>query len=153
MNIYENPNQRRHYVEKSILDIDYKQKIRDSLSPGRDNDAMVLTEEFSIISFRTVTYPSSPHNHKIEVNIYGYNPKNLIISKVEPSSRDYIEQKLAININGRTIRFYVATADKLFNQSSVLNEINFKMRKLLLKIQGIKNVNRKTKNRFFQKRF
>ena len=134
MNIYENPNQRRHYVDKSILDLDYKQKIRDSLSPGKDNDAMVLTEEFSIISFRTVTYPSSSYNHKIEVNIYGYNPKNLVISQVKPSSRDYVEQKLAININGRAIHFYVATADKLFNQSSVLNEIDFKFRKLLLKV-------------------
>ena len=79
MNIYENPNQRMHYVDKSCLNLDYKQRIRDSLSPGRDNDAMVLTEEFSIISFRTVTYPSSLYNHKIEVNIYGYNPKNLEI--------------------------------------------------------------------------
>ena len=134
MNIYENPNQRMHYVDKSCLNLDYKQRIKESLSPGKDNDAMVLTEEFSIISFRTVTYPSSSYNHKIEVNIYGYNPKNLVISQVKPSSRDWVEQKLAININGRTIRFNVATADKLFNKSSVLNEINFKMRELLLKI-------------------
>ena len=134
MNIYENPNQRRHYVDKSCLNLDYKQRIKDSLRPGRYSDAMVLTEEFSIISFITVTYPSSSYNHKIEVNIYGYNPKNLIISQVEPSSRDWVEQKLAININGRTIRFYVATAEKLLNTSSVLNEINFKMRKLLLKV-------------------
>ena len=134
MNIYENPNQRIHYVEKSYLNLDYKQRIRDSLSPGRDSDAMVLTEEFSIISFLTVTYPSSSYNHKIEVNIYGYNPKNLVISQVKPSSRDYVEQKLAININGRTIRFNVATAEKLFNPSSVLSQIDFKMRKLLLKV-------------------
>ena len=134
MNIYKNPNQRIDYVDKSCLNLDYRQRIKESLSPGRDNDAMVLTEEFSIISFRTVTYPSSSYNHKIEVNIYGYNPKNLVISRVKPSSRDYVEQKLSININGRTIRFNVATADKLFNQSSVLNAINFKMRKLLLKV-------------------
>ena len=134
MNIYENPNQRRHYVDKSLLDLDYKQRIRDSLSPGRDNDAMVLTEEFSIISFRTVTYHSSLYNHKIEVNIYGYNPKNLVISQVKPSSRDYVEQKLAININGRAIRFYVATSERLFNPSSVLSQIDFKLRKLLLKV-------------------
>ena len=134
MNIYENRDQRMHYVEKSLLDLDYKQRIRDSLSPGRYSDAMVLTEEFSIISFLTVTYTNSLYNNEIEVNIYGYNPKNLIISQVEPSSRDWVEQKLAININGRTIRFNVATADKLFNQSSVLNEINFKMKKLLLKV-------------------
>ena len=134
MNIYENPNQRRHYVNKSYLNLDYKQRIRDSLSPGKDNDAMVLTEEFSIISFRTVTYPSSSYNHKIEVNIYGYEPKNLIISQVKPSSRDWVEQKLAININGRAIRFNVATAEKWLNTSSVLTEINFKMRKLLLKV-------------------
>ena len=134
MNIYENPNQRRHYVDKSYLNLDYKQRIRDSLSPGRDSDAMVLTEEFSIVSFRTVTYPNSSYNHKIEVNIYGYNPKNLIISQVKPSSRDWVEQKLAININGRAIRFNVATAEKLLNTSSVLTEIDFKMRKLLLKV-------------------
>ena len=138
MNIYENPNQRRHYVDKSYLDLDYKQRIRESLSPGKDSDAMVLTEEFSTISFRTVVYQTNSnksYDHKIEVNIYGYEPKkNLKINEVKPSSRDFIEQKLAININGRTIRFYVATADKLFNQSSVLNEINFKMRKLLLKV-------------------
>ena len=134
MNIYENPNQRRHYVDKSYLDLDYKQRIRDSLSPGRDSDAMVLTEEFSIISFRTVYYCNNSYNYEIEVNIYGYNPKNLIISKVKPSSRDWIEQKLAININGRAIRFNVATAEKLFNPSSVLSQIDFKMRKLLLKV-------------------
>ena len=134
MNIYENPNQRKYYIDKSCLDLDYKQRIRDSLSPGKDSDAMVLTEEFSIISFRTVYDYNNSHNNKIEVNIYGYNPKNLVISQVKPSSRDYVEQKLAININGRAIRFNVATADKLFNKSSVLNEINFKMRELFLKI-------------------
>ena len=134
MKIYENPNQRMHYIDKSYLNLDYKQRIRDSLSPGRDSDAMVLTEEFSIISFRTVTYPSSSYNHKIEVNIYGYEPKNLVILQVEPSSRDWIEQKLAISINKRAIRFNVATAEKLLNTSSVLTEINFKMRKLLLKV-------------------
>lgn len=134
MNIYENPNQRIHYVDKSYLDIDYKQRIRDSLSPGADSDAMVLTEEFSIITFRTVYDYNNSRNHKIEVNIYGYNPKNLVISQVKPSSRDYVEQKLAININGRAIRFNVATAEKLFNPSSVLTEIDFKMRKLLLKV-------------------
>ena len=132
MNIYENPNQRRHYVDKSYLNLDYKQRIRDSMSIG--NAAMVLTEEFSIISFRTVTYPNSLYNHKIEVNINGYSPKNLTILQVKPSSRDWVEQKLAININGRAIRFYVATAEKLLNTSSVLTEINFKMRKLLLKV-------------------
>ena len=134
MNIYENLNKRRHYIDKSYLDLDYKQRIRDSLRPGRDSDAMVLTEEFSIISFLTVTYPNSSYNHKIEVNIYGYEPKNLIISQVEPSSRDWVEQKLAISINGRAIRFYIATAEKLFNQSSVLSQIDFKMKKLLLKV-------------------
>ena len=134
MNIYENPNQRRHYVDKSYLNLDYKQRIRDSLSPGADSDAMVLTEEFSIISFLTVCDYNNSHNNKIEVNIYGYEPKNLIISQVKPSSRDWVEQKLAININGRAIRFNVATAEKLLNTSSVLTEINFKMRKLLLKV-------------------
>ena len=134
MNIYENPNQRIDYVNKSCLNLDYKQRIRDSLSPGRDNDAMVLTEEFSIISFLTVYDYNNSHNNKIEVNIYGYNPKNLIISQVKPSSRDWVEQKLAININGRAIRFNVATAEKWLNTSSVLTEINFKMRKLLLKV-------------------
>lgn len=134
MNIYENPNQRIHYVYKSCLDLDYKQRIRDSLSPGRDSDAMVLTEEFSIISFLTVYDYNNSHNNKIEVNIYGYEPKNLIISQVKPSSRDWVEQKLAININVRAIRFNVATAEKFLNTSSVLIEINFKMRKLLLKI-------------------
>ena len=127
MNIYENPNQRIDYVNKSCLNLDYKQRIKDSLRPGKDSDAMVLTEEFSIISFLTVY-------DDIEVNIYGYNPKNLIISQVKPSSRDWVEQKLAININGRAIRFRVATAEKLLNTSSVLTEINFKMRKLLLKV-------------------
>ena len=134
MNIYENPNQRRHYVDKSYLDLDYKQRIRDSLSPGRDSDAMVLTEEFLTISFRTVYDYNNSHNDKIEVNIYGYNTKNLIISQVKPSSRDWIEQKLAINIDGKEIRFNVATAEQLLNTSSVLTEINFKMRKLLLKV-------------------
>ena len=134
MNIYENYNQRRHYVDKSYLNLDYKQRIRDSLSPGKDSDAMVLTEEFSIISFLTVYDYNNSHNNKIEVNIYGYEPKNLIISQVKPSSRDWVEQKLAININGRAIRFNVATAEKWLNTSSVLTEINFKMRKLLLKV-------------------
>lgn len=134
MKIYENPNQRIDYVDKSCLNLDYKQRIRDSLSPGIDSDAMVLTEEFSIISFRTVYDYNNSYNNKIEVNIYGYNPKNLIISQVKPSSRDWVEQKLAININGRTIRFRVATAEKLLNKSSVLTEINFKLRKLLLKV-------------------
>ena len=134
MNIYENPNQRIDYVDKSCLNLDYKQRIRDSLSPGRDSDAMVLTEEFSIISFLTAYDYNNSHNNKIEVNIYGYNPKNLIISQVKPSSRDWVEQKLAININGRAIRFNVATAEKLFNPSSVLSQIDFKMRKLLSKV-------------------
>ena len=134
MNIYENPNQRIDYVDKSCLNLDYKQRIKDSLSPGRDNEAMVLTEEFSIISFLTVYDYNNSHNNKIEVNIYGYNPKNLIISQVKPSSRDWVEQKLAININGRAIRFNVSTAEKFLNTSSVLTEINFKMRKLLLKV-------------------
>lgn len=134
MKIYENPNQRIHYVDKSCLNLGYRKRIRESLSPGKDNDAMVLTEEFSIISFRTVVYPSSSYNHKIEVNIYGYNPKNLTILEVKPSSRDWIEQKLAININGRAIRFNVATAERLFNPSSVLSQIDYKLRKLLLKV-------------------
>ena len=134
MNIYENPNQRIDYVNKSCLNLDYKQRIRESLRPGKDSDAMVLTEEFSIISFLTVYDYNNSHNNKIEVNIYGYNPKNLIISQVKPSSRDWVEQKLAININGRAIRFNVATAEKLFNPSSVLSQIDFKMRKLLLKV-------------------
>ena len=127
MNIYENHNQRIHYVDKSCLNLDYKQRIKDSLRPGKDSDAMVLTEEFSIISFKKIV-------KDLEVNVYGYNPKNLIISQVKPSSRDWVEQKLAININGRAIRFNVATAEKLLNTSSVLTEINFKMRKLLLKV-------------------
>ena len=41
---------------------------------------------------------------------------------------------LKININGWAIRFNVATAEKFLNTSSVLTEINFKMRKLLLKV-------------------
>ena len=134
MNIYENPNQRIDYVDKSCLNLDYRQRIKESLSPGKDNDAMVLTEEFSIISFRTVTCQDSLYNYKTEVNIYGYNPKNLVISRVKPSSRDYVEQKLAININGRAIRFNVATSERLFNPSSVLSQIDFKLRKLLLKV-------------------
>ena len=88
MNIYENPNQRMHYVEKSHADLSYRKRIKESLRPGKDNDAMVLTEEFSIISFRTVVYPNNSYNHKIEVNIYGYEPKNLKINEVKPSSRD-----------------------------------------------------------------
>ena len=134
MNIYENPNQRRHYIEKSCLNLDYKQRIKESLRTGKDSDDMVLTEEFSIISFLTVYDYNNSHNNKIEVNIYGYEPKNLVILQVKPSSRDWIEQKLAININGREIRFNVATAEKLFNPSSVLSQIDFKMRKLLLKV-------------------
>ena len=134
MKIYENYNQRIDYVDKSCLNLDYRQRIKESLSPGKDNDAMVLTEEFSIISFRTVTSQNSLYNYKTEVNIYGYNPKNLVISRVKPSSRDYVEQKLSININGRTIRFNVATAEKLFNPSFVLSQIDFKLRKLLLKV-------------------
>ena len=69
MNIYENPNQRIDYVNKSCLSLDYKQRLRDSLSPGRDNDAMVLTEEFSIISSLTVYEYNNSHNNKIEINI------------------------------------------------------------------------------------
>ena len=134
MKIYENHNQRMNYVEKSHSDLGYIKRMRESLSPGKDNDAMVLTEEFSMISFRTVVEPKHLYSHRIEVKIYGYNVKNLEIREVKPSSRDWVEQKLAININGRTIRFNVATADKLFNKSSVLNEINFKMRELFLKI-------------------
>lgn len=145
MNIYENPNQRIDYVNKSCLNLDYKQRIKDSLNTGKDSDAMVLTEEFSIISFRTIVDLNLPYNYKIEVNVYGYNPKNLIISQVEPSSRDWVEQKLAININGRAIRFNVATAEKLLNTSSVLTEINSKMRKLLLKVQGIKKCKQEDK--------
>ena len=134
MKIYENYNQRIDYVDKSCLNLDYRQRIKESLSPGKDNDAMVLTEEFSIISFRTATSQNSSYNYKTEVNIYGYNPKNLVISRVKPSSRDYVEQKLSININGRTIRFNVATAERLLNPSSVLSQIDFKLRKLLLKV-------------------
>lgn len=132
MNIYENPNQRIHYVDKSCLNLNYKQRIKDSLRPGKDS--LVLTEEFSIISFLTVYDYNNSHNNKTEVNIYGYNVKNLEIREVKPSSRDWVEQKLAININGRAIRFNVATAEKLFNPSSVLSQIDFKMRKLLLKV-------------------
>lgn len=84
MNIYENPNQRIDYVDKSCLNLDYKQRIKDSLRPGKDSDAMVLTEEFSIISFKKIV-------KDLEVNVYGYNPKNLIISQVKPSSRDWVE--------------------------------------------------------------
>lgn len=134
MKIYENYNQRRHYVDKSCLNLDYKQRIKDSLSPGIDNDAMVLTEEFSTISFRTVYDYNNSHNNKIEVKIYGYNPKNLEIREIKPSSRDWVEQKATISINGRPISFKVATADRLFNKSSVLNEINFKMIELLSRI-------------------
>ena len=134
MNIYENPNQRIVYVNKSCLNLDYKQRIKESLRPGKDSDAMVLTEEFSIISFLTVYDYNNSHNNKIEVNIYGYEPKNLTILEVKPSSRDWVEQKVVISINGRAIRFNVATAEKLFNPSSVLSQIDFKMRKLLLKV-------------------
>ena len=134
MKIYNVLEQRNYYRNKAFLDYEYKNKIIDSLMPGKDNDAMVLTEEFSMISFRTVYYYSNSHNHKIEVNIYGYNVKNLEIREIKPSSRDWMEQKVVININGRLIRFKVATADKLFNKSSALNQINFKMRELLLKL-------------------
>ena len=134
MKIYNDLEQRNYYKNKAFLDSEYKNKIRDSLMPGKDNDAMVLTEEFSMISFRTVVQPKHKYNHIIEVKIYGYNVKNLEIREVKPSSRDWMEQKVAININGRLIRFKVATADKLFNKSSVLNQINFKMRELLLKL-------------------
>ena len=134
MNIYENPNQRRHYVDKSYLNLDYKQRIRDSLSPGRDNEAMVLTEEFSIITFRKVFKFNNALNYDMKVGINGYMPKNLTILEVKPSSRDWAEQKVVININKRLIRFRAATSEKLFNPSSVLTEIDFKMRKLLLKV-------------------
>lgn len=134
MKIYENHNQKMNYVEKSHSDLGYIKRMRESLSPGKDNDAMVLTEEFSMISFRTVVETKHLYKHRMEVKIYGYNVRNLEIREVKPSSRDWVEQKLAININGRTIRFNVATSDKLFNKSSALNEINFKMRELLLKI-------------------
>ena len=134
MKIYNDIYQRSYYRHKAFLDSEYKNRIRDSLSPGKDNDAMVLTEEFSMISFRTVVEPKHLYNHRIEVKIYGYNVKNLEIREVKPSSRDWMEQKVVININGRLIRFKVSTADKLFNKSSALNEINFKMRKLLLKL-------------------
>ena len=95
---------------------------------------MVLTEEFSMITFRTVVEPKHLYSHRIEVKIYGYNVKNLEIREVKPSSRDWVEQKATISINGRLIGFKVATADKLFNKYSALNEINFKMRKLLSRI-------------------
>ena len=134
MKIYENLEQRSYYKHKAFLDSKYKKKIIDSLKPGKDNDAMVLTEEFSMISFRTVVEPKHKYNHRIEVKIYGYNVKNLEIREIKPSSRDWVEQKATISINGRLISFKVATADKLFNKYSALNEINFKMRKLLLKL-------------------
>ena len=134
MNIYKNPSQRIDYVNKSCLNLDYKQRIRDSLRPGKDSDAMVLTEEFSIITFRKVFRFNNALNYDMEVGINGYNPKNLIISQVKPSSRDWAEQKMVISINKRLIRFRVATAEKLFNPSSVLSQIDFKMRKLLLKV-------------------
>ena len=134
MKIYENLEQRSYYRHKAFLDSEYKNRIRDSLIPGKDNDAMVLTEEFSMISFRTVVELNNSYKHRIEVKIYGYNVKNLEIREVKPSSRDWMEQRVGININGRTIRFEVATADKLFNKSSALNKINFKMRELLLKL-------------------
>ena len=134
MKIYENRDQRMHYVEKSHADLGYRKRIREALSPGKDNDAMILTEEFSMISFRTVVEPKHKYNHRIEVKIYGYNVKNLEIREIKPSSRDWVEQKLAINRNGRAIHFRVATAEKFLNTSSVLTEINFKMRKLLLRV-------------------
>ena len=127
MNIYENPNQRIDYVNKSCLNLDYKQRIKESLRPGKDSDAMVLTEEFSIITFEKIV-------KDLEVKIYGYNVKNLEIREVKPSSRDWVEQKVVISINRRLIRFRVATAEKFLNTSSVLTEINFKMRKLLLRV-------------------
>ena len=132
MNIYKNFDQRKHYVAKSCLDLDYRQRIRDSLSIG--NAAMVLTEEFSIITFRKVFKINNAYSYDMEVSINGYGPKNLTILEVKPSSRDWVEQKLGININGRAIRFNVATAEKLFNPSSVITEIDFKMRKLLIRV-------------------
>ena len=134
MKIYNDLEQRNYYKHKAFLDSEYKNKIRDSLMPGKDNDAMVLTEEFSMISFRTVVQQKHKYNHTIEVKIYGYNVKNLEIHEMRPYSRDWIEQKVVININERLIHFKVATADKLFNKSSALNQINFKMRELLLKL-------------------
>ena len=134
MKIYKNFDQRKHYVDKSCLDLDYKQRIKYSLSTEGNNEAMVLTEEFSIITFRKVFRFNNAFNYDTEVSIYGYNPKNIVIFKVKPSSRDWVEQKLAININGRSIRFYVATSERLFNPSSVLSQIDFKLRKLLLKV-------------------
>ena len=127
MKIYNDLEQRNYYKDKAFLDSEYKNRIRDSLTPGKDSESILLTEEFSMIIFKKT-------GEDIEVNIYGYNVKNLEIREVKPSSRDWMEQKVVININGRPIRFKVATADKLFNKSSVLNEINFKMRKLLLKL-------------------
>ena len=127
MKIYENIEQRSYYRHKACMDSEYKNKIRDSLMPGKDSESILLTEEFSIIIFKKT-------GEDIEVNIYGYNVKNLEIREVKPSSRDWTEQAAVIAINKRLIRFKVATADKLFNKSSALNEINFKMRKLLLKI-------------------
>ena len=132
MNIYKNLNQRKHYIDKSCLNLDYKQRIMDSLSIG--NAAMVLTEEFSIITFRKVFKINNAYSYDMEVSIYGYNPKNLAVLEVKSDSRDYVEQKLAININGRGISFNVATAEKLFNPSSVITEIDFKMRKLLIRV-------------------
>ena len=132
MKIYKNFDQRKHYVDKSCLDLDYRQRIRDSMSIG--NAAMVLTEEFSIITFRKVFKINNAYSYDMEVSINGYGPKNLTILEVKPSSRDWVEQKLGININGRAIRFNVATAEKLFNPSSVITEIDFKMRKLLIRV-------------------
>ena len=134
MNIYKNPSQRIDYINKSWLNLDYKQRIKDSLRPGKDSDAMVLTEEFSIITFRKVFKINNAYSYDMEVSINGYGPKNLTILEVKPSSGDWVEQKLGININGRAIRFNVATAEKLLNTSSVLSKIDFKMRKLLLKV-------------------
>ena len=127
MNIYENLEQRNYYRHKACLDSEYKNRIRDSLMPGKDSESILLTEEFSIITFKKIV-------KDLEVKIYGYNVKNLEIREVKPSSRDWVEQKVVISINRRLIRFKVATADKLFNKSSALNEINFKMRELLLKL-------------------
>ena len=132
MKIYKNFDQRKHYVDKSCLELDYRQRIRDSMSIG--NAAMVLTEEFSIITFRKVFKINNAYSYDMEVSINGYGPKNLTILEVKPSSRDWVEQKLGININGRAIRFNVATAEKLFNPSSVITEIDFKMRKLLIRV-------------------
>ena len=127
MKIYNDLEQRNYYNDKAFLDSEYKNKIRDSLTAGDDSESILLTEEFSIITFKKIA-------EGLEVKIYGYSVKNLEIREIKPSSRDWMEQVAVISINRRLIRFKVATADKLFNKSSALNEINFKMRELLLKL-------------------